>query len=237
MASSPTELELSPSKARQAATTSLAWTRITSWLTTLLWPAPVPPFEQNPATLAYLQQLMHANLAADQVGRLQAEVEREQLLVFDDDQQQSANRTCTAPAGAASLPLKTKLVGAQAEAELEQMRLRTAQWARESKQIGLKTDEYERRIAALARHVEDVDHEYDYDRDSDHNRGVGEIEASRQRLARVESKRSEIRALEQRLRGFHGLPPDLDASQDEVKRAQLELDRWKSKREEMFEQL
>ncbi|RMZ83849.1 hypothetical protein DV737_g1415, partial [Chaetothyriales sp. CBS 132003] len=255
--STPTELELSPSKARLAASNSLAWTRISSWLTTLFSPAPVPPFEQNPATLAYLQQLMQANLTADQIASMQREVDREQLDIFHGANECTACLvvTTTTPAAralqigqsihlltqqlftlenqvrelkalsaqlarqseaaqAAAADLENRLTGPQAEAELERMRLRTAQWARETKQIGLKTEEYERRIAALAQHIEDDE-----------------------RQTRVEAKRSEVRALEQRLRAFHGLPPDVEASRDEVKRAQRELDRWKTKREDMFEQI
>ncbi|RMZ91278.1 hypothetical protein DV736_g1494, partial [Chaetothyriales sp. CBS 134916] len=252
--STPTELELSPSKARLAATTSLAWTRITSWLTTLFSPAPVPPFEQNPSTLAYLQQLMQANLTADQIGSMQRKArdaldsmartsvllasfpslsppgkEEEEVRAGEGGNDTSAVRIGqsmhlltqqlftlenqvrelkalnaqlareSAAAQGAAAELENRLMGPQAESELECMRLRTAQWAREIKQIGLKTED--------------------------------------ERQTRVAAKRSEVRALEQRLRSFHGLPPDVEASRDEVKRAQRELDQWKTKREDMFKQM
>lgn len=48
---------LSPSKAAQAASLSLAWSEITHFLTPLFHPHPIPVFERNPATLNALRQL------------------------------------------------------------------------------------------------------------------------------------------------------------------------------------
>jgi len=55
----------SPSKYRAAAITARNWSTVTTWLTQLFSPSPVPPFERNDATLAYLLSVVHANDAAD----------------------------------------------------------------------------------------------------------------------------------------------------------------------------
>jgi len=55
----------SPSKYRAAAVTARNWSTVTTWLTQLFSPSPVPPFERNDATLVYLLSMVHANDAAD----------------------------------------------------------------------------------------------------------------------------------------------------------------------------
>ena len=54
---------LSPSKAAQAASLSLAWSEVTHFLTPLFHPHPIPTFERNPATLNALLQLTTHSIA------------------------------------------------------------------------------------------------------------------------------------------------------------------------------
>jgi len=49
---------LSPSKAKQAASDSRAWSDVLSFLAPLFHPDPIPPFERKPATLSTLQGLI-----------------------------------------------------------------------------------------------------------------------------------------------------------------------------------
>lgn len=57
---------LSPSKAAQAASLSLAWSEVTYFLTPFFHPHPIPPFERNPATLQALLQLSsHSSAQTD----------------------------------------------------------------------------------------------------------------------------------------------------------------------------
>ena len=113
--------------------------------------------------------------------------------------------------------------GPQAETELERVRMQTLQYVREAKQISVKMNEYQDRIMALAKHVEDQQ--------------GSTIEDAKERELSLRRKREDVRRLEMSLVQFSGLPPDVNASREEVKRAQAELDRWKRKREEMFERM
>jgi HAUS augmin-like complex subunit 1 len=61
---------LSPSKARLLAAESSSWTHVTTHLTRLFHPSPIPPFERNPATLAALLSLIKANEDADAGRRI-----------------------------------------------------------------------------------------------------------------------------------------------------------------------
>lgn len=57
---------LSPSKAAQAASLSIAWSEVTHFLTPLFHPYPIPTFERNPATLnALLQLSSHSTAQTD----------------------------------------------------------------------------------------------------------------------------------------------------------------------------
>ena len=295
------DLDISPSKARAAHTTSLAWSQITFWLVTLFSPNPVPVFERNAETLAYLQELMHANLRADERKKVISEAEREQVGIYErwnEAMQRRPERTllrdvnealgeqgremlrnlakaCVnlgyVPSGVekgldetttelarrlqkltvelfdlqnqvtevedlkqsferelqvsreAAVELEQMLNGLGAESDLDLVRLQTAQHVRETKQIVEKTREYEKKITALSKQVEA-------------RQGVS-VEDIRHREGRVQRRRDEVMELEKRLRQYHGLPPNVEASRDEVKRAQAELARWKRRTEELFESM
>lgn len=62
---------LSPSKAKQAARDSRAWSEIDSFLKPLFHPGPIPQFERNPATLSALRSL---------IAHTEAQTERKILL-------------------------------------------------------------------------------------------------------------------------------------------------------------
>jgi len=106
--------------------------------------------------------------------------------------------------------------------DAEQIHAQTAMFNRDTKQINLKILEYQDRVAALRGHLaacradsvslEDV------------------LEARR----RVQQQSARVRELEARITTFHGLPPDLSASREEVKRTMNELADMKRKREELF---
>ena len=119
--------------------------------------------------------------------------------------------------------IESTLRGPDAEAELVRVRMQTLQYVREAKQISVKMNEYQDRITALAKHVEDQQGRT--------------IEDVKERELSLRRKREDVRKLEMSLGQFNGLPPDVNTSREEVKRAQAELDRWKRKREEMFERM
>lgn len=304
--SEPTELDLSPSKARAHATTTHAWTQITTWLTQLL-PAgtPLPPFERNPATLAYLQGLMHANRGANASRRNLFEAQSAQLDAYAAQDARTSDASdgsalldalgdgigsegsaalaslaeaCVAlghvPAvGSAAVEAELgprmlavtaavfeleeqvaaleethRAFGAQimaarkAEGQVRQeeeeeeapgggpkgedgetsiaaLRQQTSQLAAQTKHLALKLGEYQDRISALER--------------SDDGPGFG-FEELKRKEREVAAYRDIVRRLEDRLKEYHGLPPDLEASRAELRRAQAELDMWRTKREELF---
>ena len=118
--------------------------------------------------------------------------------------------------------LRDELESEAALADLEMVRGQTARFVRETKQVALKLKEYGERTRALERHVKDLEAE-----DS--------VESIREKEKRVEQRREEVRRLEKRLKAYHGLPPDVDASRAEVRRVRDDLERWKGRREEAFE--
>lgn len=323
--SEPTELDLSPSKARAHATTAHAWTQVTTWLAQQLKQSPqapngatLPPFERNAATLAYLQELMRANRAADaahrrvfdaqsaQVEAYTAAAERSPPPFSDQEHEQgksdsrafldalmlgvgtkgdvsgeaalaSLAKACVAlghiPAGTGSVEaelaprmlaltasvfeLEEQLAAlaesrsaseAQLAATLEEqrqedeegdvggngaaaagairgessitaLRQKTSQLAAQTKHLALKLAEYQDRISVLER--------------SDGGPGFG-LEEVKQKEREVAAYRDIVRRLEDRLNEYHGLPPDLEASRAELRRAQAELDVWRARREELF---
>lgn len=111
-------------------------------------------------------------------------------------------------------------------ASAEGMQAQTAQWSREMKQVSVKIQEYKDRIEALerARHV---------------GSGIDSIKIADvlEMQERVRHRKEIVEELERRVRTFHGLPPDLMASRQEVRRARLQLDQLKRRREEMFEHM
>lgn len=112
------------------------------------------------------------------------------------------------------------------EKEIEEsVHAQTAQFNRDTKQIALKTMEYEDRIKGLqrclaAQRAESVD--------------VNELLAMRERN---EAKEKRVKELQQQFSAFHGLPADLEASREEVKRAINELEALKARRQRLFEKI
>lgn len=101
---------------------------------------------------------------------------------------------------------------------------------RETKQLQLKAQEYNDRIAT-----------YQQDAKTNINPNANptvsittHVAAKQQRLER---QADEIKALETAVRAFHGLPPDVEASREEVRRATGELESLRRKRDGWFEKL
>lgn len=63
-------LTLSPTKARQAATTAKSWATVATWLTAKYHPQSVPRFERNEDTLRILLELVEVNERADELAGL-----------------------------------------------------------------------------------------------------------------------------------------------------------------------
>ena len=109
--------------------------------------------------------------------------------------------------------------------EVEQTNAQTAQFSRDTKQVNLKIMEYEDRVKSVERHLSGLRTESIDLQDV--------LEARRH----VEQGKAGIAALQQRLAAFHGLPPDLEASRSEVRRAMKELESLKGRRDELFERM
>ncbi|KAI5284451.1 hypothetical protein KEM54_001321 [Ascosphaera aggregata] len=75
----PIESLISPTRARQAALQAKDWALVTSWLTRIYAPNPVPAFERNEDTLSALLDLAAANSAADEQVRLVQQAEKDIL--------------------------------------------------------------------------------------------------------------------------------------------------------------
>lgn len=99
----------------------------------------------------------------------------------------------------------------------------TLQHQRETKQLLLKSAEYKERIASLERQSAS--------RASSSSPTLADLAVKVETLDR---KKTKVEALENKILVFHGLPPDVEASRTEVKRAQAELDALKRKRDELF---
>ncbi|EXJ94724.1 hypothetical protein A1O1_03121 [Capronia coronata CBS 617.96] len=106
----------------------------------------------------------------------------------------------------------------------------TLQHQREIKQLALKCEEYQDRIASLERQLAASSAFHA----NGTQRSVAEALAKQDAL---QTKKAKISALETKIRAFHGLPPDLEASRAEVHRAQTELDALKVKRDALFERM
>ena len=105
--------------------------------------------------------------------------------------------------------------------ETENMQQQIAQWNRESKQIALKVTEYKERISLLEKA----------------SGGQAMLEDLRRKENILKRTKAEVSALEKNLAEFHGLPPDLEASREEVRRAQAQLDDLKRRRNDLFEEI
>jgi chromosome segregation ATPase len=100
------------------------------------------------------------------------------------------------------------------------LRSKTSQLNAQTKHLALKAAEYREKRAALEHSGSNV------------RASIAELKQEQKAL---ETQKDIVRRLENSLREYHGLPPDLEASREEVKRVQAELDMWKRKREELFE--
>ena len=99
----------------------------------------------------------------------------------------------------------------------------TLQHQRETNQLQLKSAEYRSRIHALEKQLSRSK--------SDTDAPTPSLAAKQQSL---ESKMNHVASLETKIKGFHGLPPDIDASRAEVQRAQVELESLRIRRDEIF---
>ncbi|KAL2441681.1 hypothetical protein ABEF95_016058 [Exophiala dermatitidis] len=135
--------------------------------------------------------------------------------------------TSALPIPLPTTPTTTETATADHYARLHEQ---TLQYQRETKQLAIKCAEYKDRIAALERQAA-----------AQESQGGGkESDLVAALLAKKDSlrrKRARITVLESRIRAFHGLPPDLEASRAEVNRAQAELDALKRERDARFERL
>jgi hypothetical protein len=111
--------------------------------------------------------------------------------------------------------------------DFSQLHARTQQHQHETKQLQMKSIEYQNRIAALERQL------------SPHRAHPGSISmeelSARQKV--LEGKREAVAELGAKFKAFHGLPPDLQTARREVQRAQAELDALKRKRDVWFEKM
>lgn len=100
-------------------------------------------------------------------------------------------------------------------------RQQTSQYTTQTKHLSLKLAEYNQRIAALAQGS---------------SQGTS-LRALRQRQKELQVLEQTVKALEQEIGQYHGLPPDIEASRAELRRAQAELETLKRQREELFSEL
>ena len=122
-------------------------------------------------------------------------------------------------------PLTTLSDGSMVDEEAEHIHARTAQLNRDTKQINLKIMEYEDRVKSLERQLAGLRAD---------STNMQEVLAARKR---VEERKASVAALQQRVAVFHGLPPDLDASREEIRRAMNELEALQRKRGGLFEKI
>jgi hypothetical protein len=291
-----TELDLSPSKARAHATTTHAWSQVMTWLRDTMSPMLVPDFERNAETLAYLQILMHANLAANSARKRLHESQSRQAHAFEDhrgalaegsggrllqdverglsDQgvsaldslskawvllgQPSSGLGSATDLGTLEQMLDNAILnlsvetfelehlagdllsrkhdiddqagptaleiaddGTQRDTEASLRRRQIAQFAAQTKHLSLKLAEYDQRLDALSREPQ---------------RGIG-LQYLRKRQKDLQTSQKAVERLEKELGEYHGLPPDVEASRAEVRRAQTELDSLKRRREEMLSEI
>lgn len=107
----------------------------------------------------------------------------------------------------------------------EQLHAQTAQFNRDTKQINLKIMEYHDRVTSLERQL------------ASHRTGSTSLEDVLNARTRVEERRARVKALQERFAAFNGLPPDLEDSRNEVKRAMAELESLKRRRDGLFERM
>ena len=138
--------------------------------------------------------------------------EEEPRAVDDDDDLDPHATVPDIIPGVATLPLHILLA-------------QTSQFNTSTKQLTLKIKEYQGRIDGLSRTLElQRQHEGDIT-----------IEDVQRRVEALQQKQGGVKELEARLSVYHGLSPVLEASREEVRRAQRELEAWRRRREAAFE--
>ncbi|KIV96114.1 hypothetical protein PV10_00018 [Exophiala mesophila] len=100
------------------------------------------------------------------------------------------------------------------------------QHQREIKQLSLKADEYRNRLASLS-NVQPL-------RSKSGDVTVADVASGMEALDR---KRKQMLQFQETIASFHGLPPDVHSSRQEVKRVLGELNRLQTKRDELFAKL
>jgi hypothetical protein len=105
----------------------------------------------------------------------------------------------------------------------------TSEFNASMKQLQSKIKEYQDRAAALTRTIEA--------QTQDEEGEELTIESVQHMESIVQQRRSEVQRMEERLKKYHGLPPDVGSSREEVARATSELETWRRRREVVFEEL
>jgi hypothetical protein len=105
----------------------------------------------------------------------------------------------------------------------------TSEFSVSVKQLQSKMKEYQDRAAALTRTIEA--------QTQDEEGEELTIESVQRMESIMQQRRSEVQRLEERLKKYHGLPPDVESSRKEVARATNELETWRWRREVVFEEL
>lgn len=116
-------------------------------------------------------------------------------------------------------------VDGDGDRKTEQIHVQTAQFNRDTKQINLKIMEYHDRVVSLERQLASL---------RSQSASLQDVLDAR---ARVEDRRARVKALQERFAAFNGLPPDLEDSRNEVRRAMAELESLKKHREGLFERM
>lgn len=104
---------------------------------------------------------------------------------------------------------------------VENLQQKTALSTREAKQISIKLNEYQERIASL-------------DRQSISGPRIEDVKTEEKKILQRQKR---VKALEMEVASFHGLPPDLEAAKGEYHRAQKELEFLLKRRDDLFEGL
>jgi HAUS augmin-like complex subunit 1 len=103
----------------------------------------------------------------------------------------------------------------------------TQQYNIEIKPLTLKAAEYQSRIDILTRQLTTLNP----------SSVRSEISLHAEKEYTLEQTKKAVDELEHRIKQFSGLPPDIEASRTEVRRAQGELDSWRRRRDELFRKL
>ncbi|OAL39769.1 hypothetical protein AYO20_01166 [Fonsecaea nubica] len=138
----------------------------------------------------------------------------------------------TSPSTPSSSPTQQHLRTTTRTTDSSHLHSLTLQHQRETKQLTLKSAEYRSRIDALENHLAALTRSGSHSSPSSTDPTV--LAAKQRSLA---AKKKKLDALHDRIRQFHGLPPDIEVSRAEVRRAEGALDRLRRRRDDLFEAL